>query len=297
MESRFQDIVIPGIGNLRSIVGLTVQQLRSRLWRDLHAAYVVLDKAPDGWPAEAMQDIGDTTCWHMNLTDGEWKCFYAYCRKTYVEELKTLYGYIFERKPRDGRMFYWPVVSFLAKMDGTITSAHGCESKIEDCLSRPPKSKHPELFLLAPHFQDIAIPGIGNLKSLDGLTLRELDKRLLRERYAAYVVPEAVAEGWPAEPMRNDSARNVSIWQTNLNDGNWKGLIAERNPHMKDSALQYQGYIYECKNYCRHMYYWPAFEVQATLDGKIRSARADICGWLLSRLSLWIPPQKRNSEF
>jgi hypothetical protein len=131
--SRFEDVVVPNIGNLKDFAAFTAQDIRSKLPSSQYALYVTNDPFPENWPVEVLRyEVGtslkdgqqnDLSTWHVNADGKRWQGFYAFCKATYILELKLKPAFIYERLKMSDGTAYIPRVSLLIRLDGRIDSA------------------------------------------------------------------------------------------------------------------------------------------------------------------------------
>src|ERR1041385_4927805 len=124
--SRFEDVDVPNIGNLKAFAALTVQDIRSRLVPSQYALYVTNDPFPENWPAEVLRyEVGtslavgqqsDLSTWHVNADGKNWRSFYAFCTSTYIVKLKKKPAFIYERLQMNDGPAYIPRVSLLTTL-------------------------------------------------------------------------------------------------------------------------------------------------------------------------------------
>jgi len=132
-DSRYEDVDVPNIGNLKVFATLTVQDIRSKLPPLRYALYVTNDPFPENWPVEVLKyEVGmtladgkqsDLSTWHVNADGKRWHGFYAFCTSTYIVKLKKKPAFIYERLQLGGGIAYIPRVSLLTTLDGRIDRA------------------------------------------------------------------------------------------------------------------------------------------------------------------------------
>lgn len=132
---KFEDINIEGIGNLKNFQDKIVEEIRATLSKDRFAFFVATEPIPAGWPDRIMKikkgEIErnnrkmtvDLNEWYLTMDGITWKEFYCYVLTVYIDEIKLIPGFIYERKTFQEKMIYIPIVSVLLSLDGKIQSA------------------------------------------------------------------------------------------------------------------------------------------------------------------------------
>jgi hypothetical protein len=141
-DSRFEDVELPGIGNLKTFAALTVEDMRSKLNPSQYALYVTNDPVPENWPSEVLRyDVAtmvsegkqmDRGTWYVNRDGSSWERFYGVLYSD-IEKPITKSAFIYERRHMTHGIAYIPVVALITALDGKITkaSARWCASVLK----------------------------------------------------------------------------------------------------------------------------------------------------------------------
>lgn len=132
---KFEDINIEGIGNLKNFQDKTVAEIRAILPKDKFTLFVANESIPTGWPGRIMETkkgqiernnkivTVDFNEWYMCRDGIKWENFYGFVLTVYLEELKLMPAFIYERKIIREHMVYIPIVSMLFSLEKKTTAA------------------------------------------------------------------------------------------------------------------------------------------------------------------------------
>jgi hypothetical protein len=134
-KSRFEGVVVEGIGDLRALAGVSADELGARLAPERYALVTATGPIPVGWPSElfrnspaefevdGQRESHEINTWYFAETGGPWRKFYAFSLTVYVQRLNSVPAFIYERLTNNAGVSYQPVVSLLLSLDGRVRQA------------------------------------------------------------------------------------------------------------------------------------------------------------------------------
>jgi len=133
-------------------------------------------------------------------------------------------------------------------------------------------------------FENIIVPGIGNLVDFRGLSLSDINHRLDVNTFAVYAMEFAIPHGWPPEAMRQETFHSTddggksetTHWYSCLDTFNWKSYYAIRNTCLNDFQMR-PAYIYRRQKKPSGLAFVPLVFLAATLGGAIKLASRKHC--------------------
>jgi hypothetical protein len=134
-ESRFENVVVEGVGDLRALAGVSADELAATLAADRYALVRATSTVPLGWPSELFKNAPaefevdgrkephEINTWYFAEAGEPWRGFYAYSLTAYVEWHKLVPAFIYERVTTGAGVGYLAVVSLLLSLNGRVRKA------------------------------------------------------------------------------------------------------------------------------------------------------------------------------
>ena len=141
---KFEDCYLEGVGNIKDFENLSIEEMRAQISDERYGLFMATKPIPEGWPQEIMRNrmaelIKDEEKikieeneWYVNFEGKKWSRFYGFGLKVYLEELKLIPAFIYERKTGG---VYLPVVSMLIDFDNLVIK-QASKSWCDDVISR-----------------------------------------------------------------------------------------------------------------------------------------------------------------